>query len=234
MVAAAKSRDVNRLSITEHISQFQFIRDAVQFSSTHETGRMFTSFDEYLAEFAKVDGDPKIQVRKGLEVDYIEEFSQEIREHVTKEDWDFLLLSVHELSGGIDVERTGLPQDKESSWKRWKEYFETQKRALQSDIVPFSVLTHPVRLAVSTPVTPDDLDSMLDDLAAVAVEKSKALELNGKDMESYPQLVNKIARACAVKGCKVSYGSDSHHAEEVSRKYELAAKLAKEFSLEII
>ena len=173
-------------------------------------------------------------MRKGLEVDYIEEFSQEIREQVTKEDWDFLLLSVHELSGGIDVERTGLPQDKQSSWKRWKEYFETQKRALQSDIVPFSVLTHPVRLAVSTPVTPDDLDSMLEDLAAVAVEKSESFRAEWKRHGELPTACQQNRESCVAKGCKVSYGSDSHHADEVSRKYELAAKLAKEFGLEII
>src|SRR5579862_851347 len=154
MVDAARKKEVSRLSITEHISQFSFIREAVDFSSVHESGRMFSSFDEYIAEFAKVSDLRDITVRKGLEVDYIEDYAKEIREAVTQKKWDFLLCSVHELHGGIDVERLGMPQDKKSSSERWKEYMELQKKALRSDMVPFAVLTHPVRLAVSTPVFP--------------------------------------------------------------------------------
>ncbi len=234
MVEAARKKDVSRLSVTEHISQFSFIREKVNFSSVHESGRMFASFDEYIAEFSKVADHREVTVRKGLEVDYIEAYAKEIREAVAQKNWDFLLCSVHELTGGIDVERPGMPQDKKSSSERWKEYMEVQKRALRSDMVPFEVLTHPVRLAVSTPVFPDDIYSMLEDLASVAVDQGKALELNGKDMESYPHLVKKLAQACGKLDCKVSYGSDSHHANEVSRKYDLAAKLANEHDLEIV
>jgi histidinol-phosphatase (PHP family) len=234
MVAAARKTEVSRLSITEHISQFSFIREAVNFSSVHETGRMFSSFEEYIAEFAKIADLDDIAVRKGLEVDYIEDQTKEIREAVTQKNWDFLLCSVHELPGGIDVERLGLPQDKKSSAERWIEYVEVQKKALRSNMVPFAVLTHPVRLAVSTPVFPEDIDPMLEDLATIALDQGKALELNGKDMESYPHLVRRLAKACGEIKCKVSYGSDSHRANEVSRKYEHAAKLASEFHLEII
>jgi histidinol-phosphatase (PHP family) len=234
MVESARKTDVSRLSITEHISQFSFIRKKVNFSSTHETGRMFSSFDEYLAEFNKVVDNRDVHVRKGLEVDYIEEYESAIGEEVSGKDWDFLLCSVHELSGGIDIERAGLPQDRKSSSDRWSEYFETQQKAIQSDFTPFAVLTHPVRLAVSTPVFPDNIGDMLKAIAGRAKERGRALELNGKDMETFPDLVRKVAKACAETSCKVSFGSDSHRASEVSRKYDLASKLIKEFGLEIV
>ncbi|MDA4130310.1 MAG: PHP domain-containing protein [Thaumarchaeota archaeon] len=233
MVAAARKKVVNRLSITEHISQFSFFREKVIFASTHETGRMFSSFEEYIAEFAKVSKDKAVAVRKGLEVDYIDEYSREIGALVSKRDWDFLLCSVHEFRG-IDVEKYGLPQDQKSSAERWVEYFETQKKAIQSDFVPFAVVTHPVRLGVSTPVYPENIQEMLANLASLARDRGKALELNGKDLESYPHLVRKVAQACSDTKCKVSYGSDSHRAGEVSRQYELASKLIREFELKVV
>ena len=71
MVDAAKKTQVSRLSTTEHISQFTFARQSVKFGSVHESGRMFSSFDDYLREFDKVKGFDGVQVRKGLEVDFI-------------------------------------------------------------------------------------------------------------------------------------------------------------------
>jgi histidinol-phosphatase (PHP family) len=233
MVAAARKKEVNRLSITEHISQFSFFREKVVFASTHETGRMFSSFEEYIAEFGKVSREKGVAVRKGLEVDYIEEYSEEIGKLVSKKDWDFLLCSVHEFRG-MDVEKYGLPQDQKSSSERWVEYFATQKKAIQSDFVPFAVVTHPVRLAVSTPVYPENIVEMLANLASLARDHGKALELNGKDLESYPHLVRKVAQACSQTKCKVSFGSDAHRASEVSRQYENASKLIDEFDLIVV
>src|SRR5579864_8289642 len=71
MVDAAARAEVARLSVTEHISQFSFVREKKVITSVHESGRIFTSFDEYLTEFPKVQG-KNPPVRRGLEVDYIE------------------------------------------------------------------------------------------------------------------------------------------------------------------
>ncbi len=88
-----------------------------------------------------------------------------------------LLCSVHELPGGIDLEDKTLPQDKKSSTERWIEYVETQKEAIRSDFIPFDVLTHPERLAVGTPTVPDDIEDLMVELAKVAKENGKVMEL---------------------------------------------------------
>ena len=181
-------------------------RQKVKFGSVHESGRMFSSFDDYLKEFDKIRDLDGIQIRRGLEVDYIGQYRSEIGQAVSSKKWDVLLCSVHELSGGIDVEEKKLPMDKKSVDKRWQEYIELQKEAIESDFIPFDILTHPERLAVGTPSVPDDLEELMFDLAKVARKNGKAIELNGADLSRTPELVRKLASACHRANCKVSYG----------------------------
>ncbi len=195
---------------------------------------MFSSFDDYLKEFEKVRNIDGVQVRRGLEVDYIRDFKSEIHDAVSMKKWDVLLCSIHELRGGIDLEEKKLPQDKKSAEERWREYIEIQKEALKSDFIPFDVLTHPERLAVGTPTVPEDLEELMVELAKVAKEHGKALELNGADLSRTPDLVRKVASACGRTRCKVSYGSDSHYPDQVSRNFDLAIGLIEKYQIEVI
>jgi histidinol-phosphatase (PHP family) len=232
--AAVRSR-VNTLCTTEHISQFDLARLEVEFASVHNSGRMFSTFDEYLQEFEKVKNREGLTVKKGLEVDFIGDYAKQIGSLVSQKNWDILLCSVHELPGGIDLEDSRkLSANFKSPEERWRAYIETQKRAVRSDFIPFHVLTHPVRLGLTTPSVPDDLDGMLYDLARTAREKGKALELNGADLTRSPQLVRRVAEACRRASCRVSYGSDAHFPDQVSRNYGRATELVEEFNLELI
>lgn len=230
MVRAARSGSFDCISITEHISQFNQPRASIKFHSVHRTGRMFSDFEEYLLEFDNVLEELP-EVNKGLEVDYISAFEQDLSSYVNQKKWDILLVSVHELRNGVNVENKGLAQDKESSKKRWIEYMELQRRALESDLIPFGVLTHPVRLGRSTPLTPMNIDDLLYELGRAAKYEGKALELNGNDISRDYDLVERLARACGSSGCDVSFGSDAHHSNEVGRGYEKAIHLIKRFNL---
>ncbi len=230
MVDSARSKAFDSISITEHISQFAEPRDKIEFGSVHTKGRIFSNIEEYLLEFRNIP--TKIPtVNKGLEVDYIRRVSQEIAKYVNERGWDVLLLSVHELSDGIDVEDTSRPQDKESSERRWVQYIELQKEGLQNDLIPFDVLTHPVRLGRSSHKLPGNLDELLIELAEVARKEDRALELNGNDLTRDYKLVEKLAQACSAGGCKVSFGSDAHHPSEVGRGYEKALELVNRYGL---
>ena len=54
-----------------------------------------------------------------------------------------------------------------------------QMEAIESNFIPFDILTHPERLAVGTPTVPDDIEEMMFELAKVARKNGKAIELNG-------------------------------------------------------
>jgi histidinol-phosphatase (PHP family) len=230
MIGAARTSGFDSVSITEHISQFKKPRASIKFHSVHRNGRMFSNFEEYLGEFKKIRDD-SIKVNLGLEVDYISTFEKEIASYVNERKWDVVLVSVHELKGGVDIESNFSAQDRESCIKRWHEYIELQKQALQSKFTEFDILTHPVRLARSTPITPDNFEELLIDLAIFAKNHGKCLELNGNDITRNYDLVERLAFACATANCEVSFGSDAHHPNEVGRGFERATELMTRFNL---
>ena len=230
MVKAAKVKQLQRFSVTEHISQFKKPRSSIPFGSVHSKGRMFSDFEEYLLEFENLEDNGQ-EINRGLEVDFSPKFVSVVSGFVNEIKWDILLLSVHELENGLDVESKNLPQDKESSENRWREYIKLQESALTNDIIPFQVLTHPVRLGRSTQIVPEDIDQLLIDLAILAKKEKKALELNGNDVTRDYILVERLARACSVAGCEISFGSDAHHPNEVGRGFEQVSELVNRFNL---
>ena len=237
MVAAARASGIDRYSITEHVSQFREMRESVDFGSVHSSGRLFESLGEYRAEFSRLD-EPALQgmkVRMGLEVDFSPRYETRVGEFVDRERWDVLLCSVHEMADGAEVESCGAKVTGRAEAERlWREYFDLQRAALESDFVPFGVLTHPTRIAKGMSRMPHDLDDLLLDLATTARRRDRALELNGNDLGYQPELVHRVAWACSRAGCRVSLGSDSHYPQEVFRKMKEAIAMTKEFGLQVV
>lgn len=235
MVAAAKVRKVDRYSITEHISQFRRMKETVDFGATHGEGRIFADLAEYRKEFSKVDQSTLtgMKLQKGLEVDFSPCYEARVGEFVNQERWDILLCSVHELNNRADIEHPRKkPIDPAEADRLWREYLGLEQASLESDFIPFDVLTHPTRMMKGVSRLPDDIDDLLLDLAKTAKRHSKALELNGKDLGYAPELVRRVARACSRAGCKVSLGSDSHYPQDVFGNMEVATALLEEFGLQ--
>ena len=234
MVASAMARNIRQYSITEHVSQFRGPRKSVGFGSMHNRGRIFEDLKEYRKEFSKVDDSElsETKVRMGLEVDYSPRYENKLGAYVNQEEWDLLLCSVHELEDGTEIEKNRRALGPPEAGNLWLEYLKLERMALESDFVPFSVLTHPVRLSKGTNRMPDDVDDLLLDLARTARRRNKALELNGKDLSYSPELVRRLAKACSKAGCKVSLGSDAHYPKDVFGNMAEAMTLVEEFGLQ--
>jgi HisJ family histidinol phosphate phosphatase len=233
MVAAAKANDVKEYSITEHVSQFTELRDTVEFGSVHDTGRMFESLNEYRDEFEKIKSESvAMKINRGLEVDFSPRYELKVGDFVNQQDWDILLCSVHEFENGKDIETTGKEIiDRLAAYARWYDYFRLEQLALESDFVPFNILSHPVRMSRAVKLVPPEIDDLLMDLATTARRRDKALELNGNDIDYAPELVRKLALACGEAGCRVSLGSDAHYPRDVFRNMDVAMGLVVEFKL---
>lgn len=236
MVAAARSRKVAKLSITEHVSQFKEVRDSVRFGSVHTSGRMFRNLKEYTDEFLNIDKTVQgVKVGQGLEVDFSPRFEKKFTEFVNQTKWDILLCSVHEFDDAKDIEKAASQNIREEEASaRWRDYFQLQKLALESDFVPFHVLAHPVRFSRGSAPVPPDINSLLLDLANTAKRKGKALELNGNDLRYAPKLVRKLAAACGKTRCRVSLGSDAHQPAEVFRNLDVAEGLVQQYELDML
>lgn len=231
MLASARAKSVNEFSITEHVSQFREPRNAIDFGSVHEVGRLFESLKEYNREFSAIPESTNFIVRRGLEVDFSPRYESKVGDYVNQEKFDILLCSVHELEDRTDVQR---PRSKKEPKKLWLEYLDLEKRALESDFIPFDVLTHPVRMVQGVKKVPEEFDYIALDLAKTARKKNKALELNGSDLSFSYDLVRRLALACKEAGCKVSLGSDAHYPRDVYRNMEKATSLANELGLEVL
>lgn len=233
MLTAAKTNSIDEFSITEHVSQFRELRKSVQFGSIHPTGRIFDGLKEYNEEFRKIDqaAYSRMKINRGLEVDFSPRFEKKVGDFVNQEEWDILLCSVHEFEDGRDIEKSVKGTSGPAN-EKWIEYLRLQHAALESDFVPFKVLSHPVRISRATREVPLNLDEHLLDLARTARRRNKALELNGRDIDYAPDLVRRLAFACSKSACKVSLGSDSHRPSEVFRNMGEAMTLVKEFNLE--
>ncbi|MDG6920383.1 MAG: hypothetical protein JRN59_02495 [Nitrososphaerota archaeon] len=237
MVAAARAKNIQQYSITEHVSQFRPMKESLAFGSTHSDGRIFNNLNEYRSEFSRIDESvlSGMKLMNGLEVDYSPRYESKVGQFVNQEEWDILLCSIHELGDSTEIEHPRREvSDSSSASKLWHEYFGLEKSALESDFIPFKVLTHPTRMMKGVTRLPDDFDDLLLELARTARRRDKALELNGKDIGFAPSVVRRLAAACSKAGCKVSLGSDSHYPKDVFGNMERAEDMMKEFKLQLI
>ena len=235
MVNAAKIKNIKEFSITEHISQFALPRKEVSFISFHagDEGRIFKSFTDYRDEFHSIVPEKDIQIRMGLEVDYLPDFEKKLNQYVTESlPWDILLCSVH-VCDGQDIENMAHTSNPEIMSTRWEKYIQLQKLSMESGFIQFDVLAHPVRLASST-TPPAHISDLLSDLVRTAKHYGIAIELNGGDLEIEgigPALVNELAKICSKEGCAVSIGSDAHHPDEVFWQMDDALSLIDKYRL---
>src|SRR2546425_2167446 len=236
MVAAAKANNLTEYSITEHVSQFRELRDSAGFGSVHDKGRMFESLKEYRDEFGKIGAESLgIRIYMGLEVDYSPRYELKVGDFVNQEEWNILLCSVHEFEDGKDIETTGRDiVDRLVAYARWYDYFRLEQMALESEFVPFSVLSHPVRVSRAVKLVPPEIDDLLMDLATTARRRNRALELNGNDIDYAPGLVRKLALACSKASCRVSLGSDAHYPKDVFQNMDVAMDLVRKFKLQLL
>ena len=163
-----------------------------------------------------------MKVLLGLEVDFVPGTEGEVAAMLQEVDWDYLIGSVHEI-GGWDL-FTNTPEDASEGVRLWERYYSLFAEAIESGM--FDVISHPVRNALLNPHLPDNFDAMLDSIAAVAADNDVALELNGEDVTVWPELVERLARACGRTGCLISLGSDAHGPEDVARGLQQATEIA--------
>ena len=168
--------------------------------------------------------DLSIEVRLVMEVDFIPEKNELISSFLQGHAWDFLIGSVHEIEG--------IQLEKEHQWSRqegeefWLRYFELLRGAVASGY--FSLVSLPVRMRSKNPFIPPTLDEELERLALEAARFNLALELNGFDVLTYPNLVLRPARACVLHRTPISVGSDAHNPRQVAQAHPQTEAMLRE------
>lgn len=220
MIASAAARGVHEFGITEHV--FMLYEGQALFPGLEENGERF-SRDWYVRAVRDRDIAGVVPaLRLGLEVDYLPGTEDAVAPFLASVEWDFLLGSVHAIDGTDLFEY--VPSSPTEGQRLWERYFELTAEAIECGM--FDVITHPVRNAERNPHLPARFDRMLEEVAAFARLHGVALELNGYDTVTWPELVERLARACGRAGCVVSFGSDAHQPANVAAGLADAARMA--------
>jgi histidinol-phosphatase (PHP family) len=220
MVQAAQRKGVYVLGICEHLGQMSEGRSLA--GHLAQEGPLL-SFAEYLSmiDAQKSLSKGQIDLRVGLEVDFLPDRQKTIEECVRPYQWDFLIGSVHELSVGDLIDGVS-PHSPQEGQERWKRYFHLLRLAATSGF--FDIIGHPLRMRANNPHVPLHLDEELDNLAVCAALADVALELNGHDIQLWPEGVRALIRACARYQTPVSLGSDASVPQDIARGHAWCVK----------
>jgi histidinol-phosphatase (PHP family) len=219
MIASAVARGVREFGISEHI--FMLEEGQSIFPDQEEDGSRFP-LDWYVEAVRDRAATAPLKVLLALEIDFVPGREEQVDALVNQAEWDYLIGSVHEI-GPHDIFLHD-PRDEAHGLELWSAYYDLFVAAIESE--RFDILSHPVRNAIANPHVPDTLDDMLLAVADSAARHDVALELNGNDVQSWPELVERLAAACARTGCLISLGSDAHRPGSVARGMLRAMEMA--------
>ncbi len=221
MAQAAKEKGLHVLGLSEHDFQMKEARALLDHMPVE--GPML-SFAEYVEAVHAAGRATHIDIRLGLEVDFIPGKNEQIQAALAGYSWDFLIGSVHEIDGKLFEQEAW--QAREQGEQLWLRYFQLLRDAVRSGY--FSLISHPVRMRSKNPYVPASIDDELEQLAAEATQQNIALEINGYDTLRYPDLVRRLARACALHHTPVSVGSDAHRPPQIAQAHTQSEILLQE------
>lgn len=228
MVQAARDKGIQTLGLSEHDFQMTEIRPLLK--HLPREGAMM-SLADYAEAVRQAAEQVQFDARLGLEVDFIPDKFEAIQALLRPQQWDFLIGSVHEVDGEF-FESYDLTWSEEEGQALWLRYFELLREVVKSSA--FSLISHPVRMYRTNQHLPPTFDEQLEQLAAEATRCNVALEINGYDTLHYPEVVERLARACAGQHTPISVGSDAHRPAQLAQAHAQTASLLREAGIHTV
>jgi histidinol-phosphatase (PHP family) len=187
--------------------------------------------DEYVENIRRVQRDfPRLATRLALEVDYLPDHEDWIRDLAARHPWDYLIGSVHYLPGNWAVDHPdNLPDWKTRDvWEIWSSYFDRLTKAAASGL--FDVIGHPDLPKKFGYKPTRDCTPLYEAFLASASQRGCALDINTAGLrktcaEIYPS--REFLRLAFDRGVPITFGSDAHAPEEVGMNFREALRLAR-------
>ena len=188
--------------------------------------------DEYVEKVCIARANfPQLAIRLALEVDYLPDRAEWIRELATRHPWDYFIGSVHYISGGWDIDSP----IKRDLWERnnvddvWAEYFDRLNQAAASGL--FEIIGHADLPKKFGHRPTRDISPLVEKFLDAAKSTDTAIELNTAGLrkdcrEIYPS--KQILQMAHAKGVPITFGSDAHAPGEVGADFGAALGLARE------
>jgi histidinol-phosphatase (PHP family) len=187
--------------------------------------------DEYVEKVRRAQREhPALEIRLGLEVDFLPGHEDWIRELAGRHPWDYFIGSVHYVSDSWAVDNP----EKLSQWKErdpldvWKVYFERLTMAAESKL--FEIIGHADLPKKFGFIPRQDCTALFEKFLRAAKKADCAMELNTSGLrkdcrEIYPS--PRIVRLAHQQGVPITFGSDAHAPGEVGMDLANALDLAR-------
>jgi len=167
-----------------------------------------------------------INIKFGLEVDYIEDREEETKQMIDLFPLDYVIGSIHYV-GEWNFDTKSSDYKSKNIDKFYAEYFRLLKKAAKSGL--FDIMGHIDVVKKFNYLPSYNLKEIYKETASVFYESDIVIEVNssGKDKpckEFYPS--DDFLRICFEKNVPVTLGSDAHHALDIGRYFpEVIQKL---------
>jgi histidinol-phosphatase (PHP family) len=173
---------------------------------------------------------PDFPIRLGLEADYIEGHTTELRKILDSYDWDYVYGSVHFIDGwGFDDDRY---IDGYSKWQiddLYERYFHMIMDAAATGL--FDVMAHldVIKKFGFRPTT--NMRTLYGQVARALARANVCIEVSSGGLrqrvaEAYPH--PDLLRACYLEGVPVTLGSDSHKPEHIGYAFPQLVSLLRD------
>lgn len=190
-----------------------------------------SELQDYVARVRKAQQEfPQLNIKLGLEIDYIPGYEKWIRELRNRYPWDYFIGSVHYVSEGWAIDN---PQ-RISEWKQrdplevWTAYFQRLTMAAESGL--FHIIGHADLCKKFSFYPKADCTPLFKKFLGAAAKAGVAVELNTAGLrkecrEIYPSAA--ILKLAVEAGVPVTFGSDAHAPAEVGQNFTEAVELAR-------
>jgi len=188
--------------------------------------------DDYVAMVAEAQKKfPALNIKLGLEVDFIPGHERWIQTMADRYDWDYFIGSVHYVFGNWDFDNPAkLDQwNDRDPFDVWVDYFERLTDAAGTGL--FQIIGH-ADLPKKFGHRPErDCSELFAPFLEACADTGTCIELNTAGLrkdcaEIYPSL--QLLQRAKASGVQITFGSDAHAPEEVGMNFNEAINLARE------
>ena len=214
------------------LTEIGFTEHAPMPEEDFDDWRMLESeLDLYQEKLDQAEQDnPGLTIRRSLEIDYLPEYENWIKNLAKRYRWDYLIGSVHYIGDKWSFDHP----EKRDSWdgkdlnQIWKEYY---RRLVDSvSLGVFDIIGHCDLIKVFGDRLDGDLSHLWRPFLEAVKQSDIAIEINTGGLqkpcgEMYPEPA--LLEMAAEMGVGLTFGSDAHKPERVGDHFDAAVALAK-------
>lgn len=235
MVKKSIEKGLENIAFSEHFIYDYFSEKGVPtVQGGPVDGTSLKKFKQYCQDVNKASKvyKNKIQVRLGVEVDFIKRKEKEIKKALESQDadFDFIMGAIHFIGKPLKY----FPDYAQESWLK-DEYFDWLKDSVTSKL--FDIIAHPQLIQYYLDIDDREYEPIFERLTDLLKTYEVAIEVNTDFLDSKKIKINPnllMLKMCKRKNIALVLGSDAHSPEKIGKMFPEAIKILKNIGFEYL